>query len=57
VDEITFAELMTHRSGLRQSYELATGKGGKVTGAYENIGLAVSQDVGDTSTLPCPPTA
>lgn len=49
VDEITFADLMTHRSGLRQSYELATGKNGKVTSAYDNIRIAVAQDVGDTS--------
>lgn len=49
VDEITFRDLMTHTSGLRQSYETATGKSGKVTGAYDNIRIAVGEDLGSTS--------
>ncbi|MPZ00500.1 MAG: serine hydrolase [Actinophytocola sp.] len=49
VAEITFEQLMTHTSGLRQNYETATGKGGKVTAAYENIKIAVEQDLGSTS--------
>lgn len=46
VAEITFRELMTHTSGLRQNYETATGESGKVTSAYDNIKIAVEQDLG-----------
>ncbi|WP_034268213.1 serine hydrolase domain-containing protein [Haloechinothrix halophila] len=49
VAELTFQQLMTHTSGLRQNYETATGKGGKVTAAYDNIKIAVEQDLGSTS--------
>ncbi len=49
VAEVTFRQLMTHTSGLRQNYETATGKGGKVTAAYDNIKIAVEQDLGSTS--------
>lgn len=49
VAEVTFQQLMTHTSGLRQNYETATGKGGKVTAAYDNIKIAVEQDLGSTS--------
>ncbi|GAA5128740.1 serine hydrolase domain-containing protein [Haloechinothrix salitolerans] len=49
VAEVTFEQLMTHTSGLRQNYETATGEGGKVTAAYDNIRKAVEQDLGSTS--------
>jgi hypothetical protein len=42
---------MTHKSGLRQSYETATGKSGSVTGAYDNIRIAVAEDLGSTGYL------
>ncbi len=47
VDGITFRELMTHRSGLLQNYQTATGTtGGVSTGSWANIRIAVGQDLG-----------
>jgi hypothetical protein len=50
VDAITFRELMTHRSGLLQNYQTATGTtAGKSTGSWGNIRIAVGQDLGSKS--------
>nr|WP_221381857.1 serine hydrolase [Actinoplanes polyasparticus] len=47
VDKITFRQLMTHTSGLLQNYQTATGTtGGKSTGAWDNIRIAIGQDLG-----------
>ncbi len=47
VDGITFRELMTHRSGLLQNYQTATGTtGGVSTGSWGNIRIAVGQKLG-----------
>lgn len=50
VDDITFRQLMTHTSGLLQNYQTATGTtAGKSTGSWDNIRIAVGQDLGSTS--------
>jgi hypothetical protein len=50
VDSITFRELMTHRSGLLQNYQTATGtSAGVSTGSWGNIRIAVGQNVGSKS--------
>ena len=47
VDSITFRELMTHRSGLLQNFQKATGTTqGESTGSWGNIRIAVGQDLG-----------
>ncbi|MBL7252813.1 serine hydrolase domain-containing protein [Paractinoplanes lichenicola] len=47
VDKITFRQLMTHTSGLLQNYQTATGTtGGKSTGSWDNIRIAIGQDSG-----------
>jgi hypothetical protein len=47
VDGITFRDLMTHRSGLLQNFQAATGSaGGKSTGSWDNIRTAIGQDLG-----------
>jgi CubicO group peptidase (beta-lactamase class C family) len=50
VDAITFRDLMTHRSGLLQNYQTATGTtAGKSTGSWDNIRIAVGQNLGSKS--------
>ncbi|GAA2634994.1 serine hydrolase [Paractinoplanes durhamensis] len=50
VDAITFRDLMTHRSGLLQNFQTATGTtGGKSTGSWDNIRIAVGQNLGSKS--------
>jgi beta-lactamase family protein len=50
VDGITFRELMTHRSGLLQNFQTATGTtAGKSTGSWANIRIAIGQDLGAKS--------
>ncbi|GIM94596.1 serine hydrolase domain-containing protein [Paractinoplanes toevensis] len=50
VDSITFRDLMTHRSGLLQNFQTATGTtGGKSTGSWDNIRIAVGQNLGSKS--------
>jgi CubicO group peptidase (beta-lactamase class C family) len=47
VDDITFRELLTHKSGLLQNFQTATGStGGKSTGTWDNIRIAIGQDIG-----------
>jgi CubicO group peptidase (beta-lactamase class C family) len=50
VDDITFRDLMTHRSGLLQNFQAATGTdGGVSTGSWPNIRIAVGQKLGAKS--------
>jgi CubicO group peptidase (beta-lactamase class C family) len=50
VDDITFRDLMTHRSGLLQNYQAATGTDeGESTGSWGNIRIAVGQELGSKS--------
>ncbi|SNY60976.1 serine hydrolase domain-containing protein [Paractinoplanes atraurantiacus] len=50
VDKITFRQLMTHTSGLLQNYQTATNTtGGKSTGSWDNIRIAIGQDLGSKS--------
>jgi hypothetical protein len=47
VADITFRQLMTHTSGLLQNYQTATGtSGGQSTGSWDNIKIAIEQDLG-----------
>jgi beta-lactamase family protein len=50
VDSITFRDLMTHRSGLLQNYQAATGTTqGVSTGSWDNIRIAVGHNLGSKS--------
>jgi Beta-lactamase len=52
VEDITFRELLTHRSGLLQNYQTATGTDqGASTGIWDNIRIAVEQDIGSKTSM------